>query len=247
MMKCYCIKCKNEVSIAQLSNHYDSRQCKRGRVGFKKMVKVDDSLECHFCNKLCKNKNSYNNHVRCCPKNANRNYKNGMSGKTSSRKGKTKETDESIMRQSITYRNNISSGKTIVVGRPVSDKTREKQSIIACTRLAKHSKYSKNVEYKPGIILESSYEVRAAEILDELNIEWLKVRQGYIWNDNGKKRRYVPDFYLPKQNIFLDPKNDYLIKKDRLKIKSAMELNNIIVVVLSKEQLTKEYVKTLVL
>jgi hypothetical protein len=128
-----------------------------------------------------------------------------------------------------------------------TEETKEYLSILACERLAKHSKYTKNVEYKPGVILESSYEVRVAEILDSLNIEWIKVRQGYIWDDNGKKRRYIPDFYLPKQNLFLDPKNDYLIKKDKRKINSAMEMNNIKVVVLSDDLINEEFIELLVL
>lgn len=128
-----------------------------------------------------------------------------------------------------------------------SDATKDKLSIIACERLAKHSKYTKNVEYRPGVILESSYEVRLAEILDSLNVSWEKVRRGYIWNDNGKIRRYIPDFYLPKQNIFLDPKNDYLIKKDKRKIESAMELNNIKVIVLADDMINEEFIKLLVL
>ena len=122
-----------------------------------------------------------------------------------------------------------------------------KLSILACERLAKHSKYSKNVEYQPGIILESSYEVRVAEILDDLGVEWIKVRQGYEWDDNGKKRRYIPDFYLPSHNIFLDPKNDYLIQKDKIKIDSAMSLNNIKVVVLDNSVINKEFLELLLL
>lgn len=128
-----------------------------------------------------------------------------------------------------------------------SNETKDRLSILACKRIAKHSKYSKNTEYSPGVILESSYEVSVAKILDELGIEWIKVRQGYIWDDNGKKRRYIPDFYLPKQNIFLDPKNDYLIKKDKRKIESAMKINNIRVVILSKELINTEFLELLVL
>jgi len=127
-----------------------------------------------------------------------------------------------------------------------SDETKNNLSIIASKRIAKHSKYSKNIEYKPGIILESSFEVRTAEILDLLNVEWIKVRKGYVWNDCGKQRRYIPDFYLPNYDLFLDPKNDYLIKKDKVKIDSAMQLNGIKVVVLSDAQINKEFIQTLV-
>ena len=122
-----------------------------------------------------------------------------------------------------------------------SEETKDTLSILACTRLKKNSKYSKNIEYKPGIILESSYEVRVAEILDELSIEWIKVRKGFIWNDNGKIRRYIPDFYLPTFDLYLDPKNDYLIIKDRAKIESAMHLNNIRVIVLNTSNINKDY------
>lgn len=48
-------------------------------------------LDCSFCGKQCKNGNSHRNHERCCPKNPNRNYKNGMSGKTAWNRGLTKE------------------------------------------------------------------------------------------------------------------------------------------------------------
>jgi hypothetical protein len=128
-----------------------------------------------------------------------------------------------------------------------SEKTKNLLSIRACERLSKHSKYTRNVEYKPGVILESSYEVRTAEILDKLNIKWERVRKGYIWNDNGKKRRYIPDFYLPEHDSFLDPKNDYLIKKDERKIKSAMTLNKIKVIVLSNLEINESKIKQLLL
>jgi hypothetical protein len=46
---------------------------------------------CTYCSKECFSKNSFINHERCCPKNINRNYINGMTGKVSHKKGKTKE------------------------------------------------------------------------------------------------------------------------------------------------------------
>lgn len=126
-----------------------------------------------------------------------------------------------------------------------TEETKERLSVLACNRVAKHSKYTRNVEYKPGVILESSYEVRVAEILDKLNIEWVRFRQGYEWDDNGKKRRYIPDFYLPQQNVFLDPKNDFLIKKDKRKIDSAMRVNDITVLVLSDDMINEEFLELL--
>lgn len=132
-------------------------------------------------------------------------------------------------------------------GKKHTDESKDLLSRIACERISKHSKYTRNVEYKPGVFLESSFEVRTAEILDNLGIEWERVRKGYVWDDNGQTRRYIPDFYLPGYDLFLDPKNDYLIKKDQRKIESAMKLNNIRVVVLSDEQITEEFLSKMLL
>jgi len=216
-------------------------------------------LVCKFCNKECKNLNSLHNHERLCKLNPNRNasYLSKMvecfcdvCGKVfNSRAGLCGHVSRSHVnrdKQSYYGKLGASMGGFEAGTFRHSETTKDLLSIKACERLAKHSKYSKNVEYKPSVILESSYEVRVAEILDKLDIEWVKVRQGYKWNDNGKIRRYIPDFYLPKHNIFLDPKNDYLIKMDRRKIESAMEINDIVVVILSDRQINLEFIKTLV-
>lgn len=83
---------------------------------------------------------------------------------------------------------------------------KEKLSLIACERLAKHSKYTRNIEYKPGVILESSYEVRVAEILDKLGVDWERVRQGYIWDDNGKSEDIFQIFIYLIKIFFLTQK-----------------------------------------
>lgn len=54
---------------------------------------------CKFCSKECKNDNSLRNHERCCPSNPNRNYKNGMTGKSAWNKGLTKADDPRIAQQ----------------------------------------------------------------------------------------------------------------------------------------------------
>lgn len=64
------------------------------------------------------------------------------------------------------------------------------------------------------VLLESSWEVRTANKLIELDIEWVRP-DPLDWIDSaGKPRLYYPDFYLPKFNIYLDPKNPYCMKKD---------------------------------
>lgn len=201
-------------------------------------------LLCQYCGKECKNPNSLRNHERLCKDNPNRQqHPKGNLGKPGWNRGLTADSDMRVFRNTEAIKEHRKLHGSNWTGRTHSDETKQLLSIKACQRLSKNSKYSINFEYLPGVILESTYEVRTAEILDYLNIRWVKVRDGYIWDDNGKTRRYVPDFYLPDYDIFLDPKNDYLIKKDRVKIESAMKLNSITVIVLSDSDLNVESIK----
>lgn len=63
---------------------------------------------------------------------------------------------------------------------------------------------------------------------------------------DGKQHRYTPDFYLPEYDIYLDPKNDYLINNinpslgynDVEKIKKVSTQNNIKILILDVNSLT---------
>lgn len=93
--------------------------------------------------------------------------------------------------------------------------------------------------------LESSYEFKTYEILRSLSIKW--TRPKFInYTMNGKAKRYFPDFYLPDYNIYLDPKNDYLIEKDKDKIKTVIEQSMIQLYVLSFEMIKQNYIQCLV-
>ncbi len=110
------------------------------------------------------------------------------------------------------------------------------------------SKRKVNYMTKSGKIvhLQSSYEEKIAVELDKYNIEWKRPKY-LIWKDNkGKEHRYYPDFYLPNYDIYLDPKNDYLIKKDEEKIKRVKEQNNIKLYMLNSEQLNIKYIRNLI-
>ena len=82
--------------------------------------------------------------------------------------------------------------------------------------------------------LESSYEYKVAVELDTNNINW--TRPKYLPYGNGKK--YFADFYLVDYDVYLDPKNDYLISIDTEKIIKVMEENSVKVIILDKNNLT---------
>lgn len=87
--------------------------------------------------------------------------------------------------------------------------------------------------------LESSYELKVAQELDLHQINW-KRPGGLKYQLADKIKTYLPDFYLIDYDVYLDPKNSYLIKKDDQKIKAVCSQNQVKVFVLTKDQLTWE-------
>lgn len=81
-----------------------------------------------------------------------------------------------------------------------------------------YNKYENKTVY-----FQSTWEHKLAIWLDQNNIKWLKPT--YIsWIDhNSSSRRYHPDFYLKDFNLYVDPKNPYVMKLDEEKMK-AIEL-----------------------
>jgi hypothetical protein len=104
----------------------------------------------------------------------------------------------------------------------------------------------KKFQYK-GIWMDSSWEVNIAKWMDEHNIQWKRDKKiNFTWTDiEGRKRRYYPDFYLEQYNIYLDPKNKYLIEKDTFKINQVQKENNIKVIFGLQENII-EYLKQLI-
>lgn len=80
-----------------------------------------------------------------------------------------------------------------------------------------------------GIYMDSTWELEIAKWLDDNNIEWKRSRKIMFWwtDKNGNKRRYYPDFYLPKYNLYLDPKNPFLLQKDKFKLDQVIRENNV--------------------
>ena len=120
---------------------------------------------------------------------------------------------------------------------------KEQQSLRMVERLSKKPFWSTREVYR-GITLDSSYEVMLAKSMDEHGIVWERPSKGLRWFDGKQYRHYLPDFYLPDYQVYLDPKNDYLIVRDELKIRLASEQNNVRVVVLDKHHLTWDKVLT---
>lgn len=203
---------------------------------------------CKFCSKVCKNANSLRNHERLCPTNPDRNYVSHTLGHTAWNKGLTKATDERVKQ----YSESCSKSQTGKVGKKHTDDYKKRMSEIAKQRHLGGWHTSKTIEYN-GIKLDSQYEFEVAKTLDEHLITW--ERPSYlIWKDDkGSEHRYYPDFYLPDYNVYLDPKNDFLINNnskrfgitDTEKIKLVSEQNCVTIIILDKNNLSWENIKKL--
>ena len=190
---------------------------------------------CMHCNKECKNLNSLRNHERLCPSNENRKYVSHTIGKTPWNKGLTKENCSSLFQASETMKNNGRGGwskKASSNGGKLGGGYRE--------NAGRSKKFFVKDSYGNEVCLQSSYELRCSEILNELDVKWLRPKA--LKYDN---RNYFADFYLPDQDIYLDPKNDYKALCDIEKIDKVNKQNDVQVFILREHQLTKEYISTL--
>lgn len=203
-------------------------------------------MKCKFCGKECKNENSLRNHERLCKLNPNKSFTCFSTANPSKinkpwNKGLTKETDIRVA-EHARLRSISMKGK---VGHPQSIETKEKARQNALKNGLGGFHFRRGLNYK-NIKLDSSYEVKVASSLDENNVKWIRPERIRYYDLNNKLHYYTPDFYLPDYDIYLDPKNDFLIENinpnlgycDKDKIKWVMEQNNIKILILDKNHLT---------
>ena len=220
------------------------------------MQDVFNEYFCEYCGKKCKNKNSYAQHKIRCKLNEQRinvyirNF--NERGRVAWNKGLTKETDSRIAKSFETFYNNKSLGlhTNYTGGKNFSNDSRRKLREAAIKRGLGGVRPTKKILYN-GIKLGSSYEVKLAKDLDANNIKWSVPKRVKYIDSNNKVHYYTPDLYLPEYDVYLDPKNDFLINNvnprlgfsDSDKIKWVCEQNNIRVFILNKNQLTWKYIK----
>lgn len=142
--------------------------------------------------------------------------------------------------------------KRTMVGKPLTGCfgwTTEERSVAAKNRgfggyrenAGRSKKFRVVDSFGKDTCLQSSFELRCSEILNELGIKWFRPKA--VKYDG---RNYFADFYLPEYDIWLDPKNNYKAKLDTEKIRKVIEQNRIKLFVLLEEHLTKEYITALI-
>jgi len=95
---------------------------------------------------------------------------------------------------------------------------------IASTKIRPYQNGSRKITYYFNkwqgyeVLLESSWEVKVAQYLDAHEIEWIRPEPVKWIDKNNVDHLYYPDFFIPKLNLFVDPKNPYCMEKDIEKI-----------------------------
>lgn len=179
---------------------------------------------CKYCNTSFQDFNSSQraNHSRWCDLNPKRKeYVNSLKTRArnytisdENRIKRNKKISEAHKQGAYSH---IDFGKSFR-GKKHSDETKEKIQNAALN--SKHRRLKKNTILYNGILLDSTWELELAKRLDNLFIEWIRP-EPLPWTDkNGKIHNYFPDFYLPKHDLYIDPKNKHAfnVQKDKIDI-----------------------------
>ena len=167
-------------------------------------------MECQFCGKECKNKNSLAQHEVRCGLNPNKKvsslveYHKIKSGPWN--KGKDKLNDERVKQAASKI---SSSMKIHHQENPFSDQTRAK--------LGQRAKENGFGGYRRnggrgkkgwyfGVWCDSSWELAWVIYAKDQNINFIRNTKKFRYEFDGKSRNYIPDFYLVDENMYVEVK-----------------------------------------
>lgn len=180
------------------------------------------TFKCKYCHKtFTMTKSEKLCHIKWCDKNPNKNeyfkhlnnlHKENM-GQSAWNKGLTSETNKIIKKRGELIHQKYLNGELIpyFLGKKHTKNTKEKLSIIRSKELENNTNYKhiklfplKNIngdEYK----CQGTWEYNVAKKLNELGILWIRNNKiNYI--QEGIKRIYNPDFYLPNTDEYIEVK-----------------------------------------
>jgi len=235
-----CPKCDRKISVNNFERHVKSCSNNEDVTPFDCLKQKKDKYECPFCYKLFK-KGGILAHIWRKHTKAGQDLKSGP--KVAWNKGLTKDTDMRVRKSGETTKLGYSSGRLKAYNK---GKKHKPETISLLKELAKTREFKTHFSRKSypytctdgsTINLQSSFEVKVAQSLDQNNVHWERPKPLTWTDEKGKKRKYYADFYLPGLDVYLDPKNDYLIKVDAFKIAQVEKENQVCVIILNSEQL----------
>ena len=254
-----CPICGRQISISNYTKHEKSH--KTNPEYQNKLAKqhhtTNDRLNCQYCNKLCKNKNSLIQHELRCSLNPNRLDMSYMRKITinhqSWNKGLTKESDARVAKYAKSFREKLNRGEIKHGPEHHSEKTKEKIRDVQLKRCAEQGTNlcGKGLRghYK-GYYCQSSWELAYVIYCLDNNISISRNTDGFKYTLDGVQRTYFPDFKL-SDGTYIEIKGYYDRKtktkesqfpsNKKLRILKKSEMTTILNYVISKYG--KDYVK----
>lgn len=121
--------------------------------------------------------------------------------------------------------------------------TEETKQLIREKALASpHRRLKKGTVVYKGVLLDSSWELELAKRLDELEIKWFRPDPIPWVDEEGVTHNYFPDFYLPEQDLYLDPKNPAAINNQKKKLNCLAEQYDNIIIIKTLEECKTFYI-----
>ncbi len=253
--KIECEICNQFISKSNIKKHINSKNCLKHSLKKSNNIKInmtniiDGKIECPICYNLY-SKYGISNHI--LKKHTESNCTYVKQNLVAWNKGLTKETDHRVKKFAETHRANIKSGKTIVKGCCTKEWNQSEQGRKSSSKgggfrenAGRSKKFKVKDSYNNEVVLQSSYELECMNILNLININWSRPK-ALKYKKDGIIRNYFGDFLLNDFNIILDPKNSFKAKLDEEKIKLVNEYNKIKVIILLKEQITKEFIELVI-
>lgn len=189
-----------------------------------------------FCSRNCANSRIFSVESRIKKSIANKQFFSTEIGKLSHAIGAIKTSKTKIARRSLfkeKYCNNC--GKLFKAPRKENGTYRTWCTDQCFLTIKKKNSCGIKREIYKGLMFDSHWEVDIAKYLDKNNIEWVQPSPIYWVDKKGKQRKYYPDFYLPKYELYLDPKNPFCQKLQKEKLDTVK--NQIKLFVGSPEQI----------
>lgn len=162
--------------------------------------------------------------------------------------GLTMEEDSRIKTIRDKRKKRIETGDLILKGHKHTEEAKRKisefmQSAMYRRVCKKRQPYTKSDG--SVVMMDSSYEVMVAKILDRNDIAWKRPDPLVYFTVDGKQHHYFPDFLLCDYGIYLDPKNDYCFRAQEEKIKIVSEhYKNVIF--MHKEDINETFILNLI-
>ena len=143
-------------------------------------------MNCRYCGKECKNKNSLSQHEIRCKKNSNRILSSFIKYNEEVKLGlrEKKNSNQFTKAEYLGLSKPIVSEETrnkqkYWQGKKLSKETKEKLSNIVCNKINNdewHTNRGISIEYN-GVIFDSSWEVEFAKLLDNKVIKWERPKE----------------------------------------------------------------------